>query len=113
MDITKRRFKITEEVKGFSVEVEVPKFKTKMKWFIWGLWGRRVHYYDENDLQWAPVTIKGTLLYAGQQIPFASFPSMSAAREFVKSIQAPKRETIVGEEIKRNGMVKLPVPSND
>lgn len=81
---------------GFHILCQVPKFKYR----IWRWFG----YYDEEDLQWAPVTIQGTLLYQkGARIPFAVFPNMSSAREFVKKAQAPKRETLVGEEEEPRG----------
>lgn len=89
MDISKRRFKIKEGFETFTVMVEVPKYKTR------GAFWWKESYYDEADLQWAIVTSAGNLLYEGSPAPVATFKSMSAAREFIKHIQTPARETIV------------------
>ncbi len=95
MDLKNRKFRITEAVNGFSVEVEVPKYKRAS--LLLRLFGAKA-YYDEKDLQWAPVTVSGNVLLRGQQIPFATFPNITNAREFVKKIQAPKKTTVIGED---------------
>lgn len=75
-----------EGVNAFSVWVEVPKYKKP--WF-------RKAYYDEKELIWAIVGSDGNLIYARSSARPSSFPSMSAAREFIKKIQAAKKETVI------------------
>ncbi len=89
MDISKRKFKTIEGVDSIAVWVEVPRYKTKGM-----LWWKKA-YYDEADLIWAPVSRSGGLIMESRPEAPATFPNISAAREFIKKIQAPKKEVII------------------
>ncbi len=107
MDLSKRKFKIVDKGALLTIHVEVPKYKKKWAFNIpWWPFPQHIAYYDEQDLQWAVVSTRGTLMYNADD-QYAAFKNVTQAREFIALIQNPPKvkETVI--EPKEAKMVTL------